>query len=66
VPESEWASIPDVLARIDDVTLARMREKLAAVYDENFASTERMVDTVLRITRDRIYAHGFAGRRPTA
>jgi len=62
VPESQWASIPDVIGRIDDEALARMREKLATVYEAHFASMARMVDTVLRITRDRIYAHGFAGR----
>jgi hypothetical protein len=62
VPESQWASIPDVIGRIDDEALARMREKLATVYEAHFASMARMVDTVLNITRDRIYAHGFAGR----
>jgi hypothetical protein len=62
VPESQWASIPDVIGRIDDEALARMREKLATVYEAHFASMARMVDTVLHITRDRIYAHGFAGR----
>ncbi|ELR19126.1 uncharacterized protein ACA1_335890 [Acanthamoeba castellanii str. Neff] len=62
VPESQWASIPDVIGRIDDEALARMREKLATVYEAHFASMARMVDTVLHITRDRIYAHGFTGR----
>jgi len=61
VPQSDMMNIPAIIQRIDDERLAHMRERLAEVYEKHFASFEQMIDTVLDITRDRIFAHSFVG-----
>ncbi len=62
VPESEWRAIPDILRAIPDEQVARMRRLLVDAYENHFASTRKIVDTILQIVQRRIYAHSFLGR----